>query len=187
MKSLLEEYKVTLQKTKKHLKIIEKQLLPLKEIIHNPEEFQEWREAARLKAEPLRMDKEILSGIESDLEFIIEWLSTGRQPGTKNGVDHLAAYQKEKPFDPYLMQIYAQTKQDVYEWEDPEEEQDIHKERLSNQILSVLSEKEKEIFILSSNGLSQYEIADTLHIPRTTIMNCLKRSREKIMEEGWII
>jgi positive control factor len=51
-------------------------------------------------------DKKIIAGMISDLEFAIEWLETSRMPGNRRGIERRAAYQREKPFDPLLMQKF---------------------------------------------------------------------------------
>ncbi|OAO83493.1 putative prophage LambdaBa01 positive control factor Xpf [Anoxybacillus flavithermus] len=62
MDELLQEYKQTLKQTKKLLE-------------HAPEQ-----------------DKTIIRQMIADLEFVIEWLTTGRQPGHKRGIERRAAY-----------------------------------------------------------------------------------------------
>lgn len=184
---MLREYEITLKQTRKQLKEIKDQLIwceksKEKHDINAPV----WKESTE-KEEQLLLDKKIVSSIIRDLEFTVQWLSTGRQPGTKKGIDSLAAYQIEKPFDPYLMQLYVKAEPIVYEWEFEPSEEGEEKEKLAKQILSVLSKKEKEILMLSVNGLSQYEIADTLQMPRETVRDTVRRSKEKIEKEGWVM
>lgn len=187
LETMLQEYEITLKQTRKQLKEIKDQLIwceksKEKHDINAPV----WKESTE-KEEQLLLDKKIVSSIIRDLEFTVQWLSTGRQPGTKKGIDSLAAYQIEKPFDPYLMQLYVKAEPIVYEWEFEPSEEGEEKEKLAKQILSVLSKKEKEILMLSVNGLSQYEIADTLQMPRETVRDTVRRSKEKIEKEGWVM
>lgn len=187
MESLLAEYKETLRKTRKEKNEIIQKLSILEDNIEAVKKKKINGLEMSREADLLRLDQKILSSMIRDLEFSVQWLSTGRQPGNKKGIDHLAAYQKEKPFDPFLMQLYAEHQSDTYEWELEECPSDIDKEKLSDQILSSLSVKEKEIYLLAKvSGYSQYEIATLLDMPRTTVMNTINRCERKIKEEGWM-
>jgi positive control factor len=45
-------------------------------------------------------------------------MSTGRRPGLRRGIERRAAYQKERPFDPILIQTYFRSMADnCYEWD----------------------------------------------------------------------
>lgn len=47
-------------------------------------------------------DKKVISGMVSDCEFAIEWLSTGRRPGNKRGIERRAGYERDTiGSDPY--------------------------------------------------------------------------------------
>ncbi|MCQ6512965.1 hypothetical protein NPN18_24675, partial [Vibrio parahaemolyticus] len=58
-------------------------------------------------------DKEVIRGMISDLEFAIEWMETGRRPGNRRGIERIAAYQREKPFDLLLMQKFFRSSEPV--------------------------------------------------------------------------
>ncbi|WP_413381436.1 peptidoglycan-binding protein [Alkalihalobacillus sp. 1P02AB] len=74
MKALIEEYKITL-----------KQLKNSREGLSSEQ-------------------TEILSGMLSDLKYAIDWMSTGRSPQARRGIERKAAYQRERPVDPITMQ-----------------------------------------------------------------------------------
>lgn len=40
----------------------------------------------------------------SGMEYIIEWLDTGKRPGNKRGIERRATYQRERPMDPLKLQ-----------------------------------------------------------------------------------
>ncbi|MNP84003.1 positive control sigma-like factor [compost metagenome] len=44
---------------------------------------------------------------ESDCEFVIEWLNSGRRPGNKRGIERRAGYEREILLDPIRMQAFA--------------------------------------------------------------------------------
>ncbi|MOA19583.1 positive control sigma-like factor [compost metagenome] len=45
--------------------------------------------------------------MESDCEFVIEWLNSGRRPGNKRGIERRAGYEREILLDPIRMQAFA--------------------------------------------------------------------------------
>ncbi|MEC3629963.1 hypothetical protein ABEY01_11115 [Bacillus velezensis] len=48
-------------------------------------------------------DKKIISSMISDIEFTLEWLQNGRQPGAHRGADRRDAYQRKILADPGLI------------------------------------------------------------------------------------
>ncbi|WHY17105.1 hypothetical protein QNH28_16460 [Paenibacillus sp. G2S3] len=52
-------------------------------------------------------DKKVTSGMESDCEFVIEWLNSGRRPGKKRGIERRAGYEREILLDPIRMKAFA--------------------------------------------------------------------------------
>jgi positive control factor len=132
-------------------------------------------------------DQKILSGMESDLEFAIEWMRTGRRPGNKRGIERRAAYQRERPFDPLIMQRYFRsTDEEVYEWDDHQKEDVISpwdKFRIED-ALSVLTEREKEIYLMSrGHCLSYSQIANYLCVSRSTVQDTIERAEKKITQQ----
>ena len=120
----------------------------------------------------------------SDLEYAIEWMKTGRRPGNKRGIERRAAYQRERPFDPILMQRYFRSMDDnEYEWDKHQQEHAItswDRERIDD-ALSVLTEREKEIYLMSRGYcLSLGQIARFLDIKKTTVQNYIIRAEKKI-------
>jgi RNA polymerase sigma factor (sigma-70 family) len=129
-------------------------------------------------------EKSIIGGMIRDLEYSIEWLSKGHTPGHKRGAERLAAYQREKPFDPILMQKYFRSlAEDTYEWDDHQKEHlvtEIDNERIED-ALSVLSKVEKEIYLMSRGYCLSYgSIANLLGISKSTVQTAIERSETKI-------
>lgn len=120
-----------------------------------------------------------LNSMESDLKYIIEWLRSGRRPGNRRGIERRAAYQKERPIDPILIQKYyyynpftiTNEKPKVSDW-DYQRIQDA---------LSVLTDREKEIYLMSrAGGLSYEQIARILVVSKSTIQDSIERSEQKM-------
>ncbi|RDE19362.1 MULTISPECIES: sigma-70 family RNA polymerase sigma factor [Parageobacillus] len=153
MNDLLQEYKQTLKHTKKLFK-------------HASDE-----------------DKKIIRGIISDLEFAIEWMETGRRPGNRRGIERRAAYQREKPFDPLLMQKFFRSSEPTYEWDDHEEENIItswDRQRIED-ALSVLTDREREVYLMSRGYCLTYsEIANYLCISSSSVQTMIERAEKKI-------
>lgn len=129
-------------------------------------------------------DKKIIIGMISDLEYAIEWMKTSRMPGNRRGIERRAAYQREKPFDPLLMQKYFRsTEEEVYEWDDHKQEDklsDWDMQRIED-ALSVLTEKEKEVYLMSrGHCLSYSQIANYLCISSSSVQTMVNRAENKI-------
>lgn len=121
-------------------------------------------------------DKKVISGMVSDCEFVIEWLSTGRRPGNKRGVERRAAYQNEKPMDPLRMQAFASrstagSPSNLSDWEMFQLED----------ALSTLSPRERECYTLAHGECFSYaEIAMMLFITKASVQDYVERAQRKI-------
>jgi positive control factor len=128
-------------------------------------------------------DKKIIAGMISDLEFAIEWLETSRMPGNRRGIERRAAYQREKPFDPLLMQKFFRSSEQVYKWDDHEKERVItewDRQRIED-ALSVLTKREREVYLMSRGYCLTYsEIANYLCISSSSVQTMIERAEKKI-------
>lgn len=163
MKDLIEEYK--------------KSLKTLRKIKENaPEE-----------------DRKILGSMESDLRYCLQWMTSARRPGNRRGVERLAAYQREKPFDPILIQQYfcGLGEDELTSFQnDPFHMIDKHnmisesdREKI-DAALSTLTTLEREVYLMSrGHCLSYSEIAGMLGIAKGTVQKMIERSEKKIAKE----
>jgi DNA-directed RNA polymerase specialized sigma24 family protein len=120
-------------------------------------------------------DKELLGSMASDLQYSLDWLKSGRRPGNRRGIERRAAYQRERPVDPMKLQTYYSNpsagKCTVTESD---------RERLDD-ALSVLTEREKEMYLMSKAGcLSYYQISLMLNVAKSTVQDTIERSEKKI-------
>ncbi|MGE7650498.1 sigma factor-like helix-turn-helix DNA-binding protein [Peribacillus frigoritolerans] len=132
-------------------------------------------------------DLKHLSSMASDLRYALEWMRTGKRPGNRRGIERRAAYQREKPVDPLLMQrFFRNTDSDVYSWDDHLQEDVIgywDKIRIED-ALSTLTEKEKEIYLMAKgHGLSRSQIAKYLVVSKSTIQDAIERAEKKISKQ----
>jgi positive control factor len=141
------------------------------------------KETKKLLEKASDEDKKIIRGMISDLEFAIEWMTTGRRPGNRRGVERRAAYQREKPFDPLLMQKFFRSNEPVYEWDNHEKEDVItswDRERIED-ALSVLTDREREVYLMSRGYCLTYsEIANYLCISSSSVQTMIERAEKKI-------
>ncbi|KQB91896.1 MULTISPECIES: sigma-70 family RNA polymerase sigma factor [Geobacillus] len=128
-------------------------------------------------------DKKIIRGMISDLEFALEWMETGRRPGNRRGIERRAAYQREKPFDPLLMQKFFRSSEPIYEWDDHKRESVItewDRQRIED-ALSVLTKREREVYLMSRGYCLTYsEIANYLCISSSSVQTMIERAEKKI-------
>jgi RNA polymerase sigma factor (sigma-70 family) len=136
------------------------------------------REGEKVLDDQAIAERQLLSEMIGDVEYVIEWLETGRRPGNKRGVERLAAYQREKPMDPIRMQAFvsrstAGSPANLTEWE---------RQRIED-ALCVLSERERECYVLAHGECFSYEaIADMLGITKSSVATHIKRAQAKISE-----
>lgn len=123
-------------------------------------------------------DKKVISGMVSDCEYVIEWLSTGRRPGNKRGIERRAAYQNEKLMDPVRMQSFASrstagSPSNLSDWERFQLED----------ALSTLSPRERECYTLAHGECFSYaEIGMMLFISKASVQDYVERAQKKITE-----
>ena len=155
------------------------------------------RKVRKAKETANEVDRSILSGMESDLEFAIKWMETGRMPGSRRGAERRAAYEKEWPADPFRMDMPGKYYRSVgavyvadfvsnYGIDEPEmDEDDAETIRLFiDDILSCLSEREREVFEMRHvAGLEYHEIAEELGISEVNVGVVLNNAKRKI--EDW--
>lgn len=183
VEELLQQYELTLMDTKKSLREIEEEIQTYAAIYEDlcaNENVKAW---AREMAAPFLEDKEVISSWKRNLEYSIAWMKTGHRPGLKRGIERRAAYQNEKPVDPLLMQRYFRSSINPYDWDQEEKEYVItpSEQEILNQAMSVLTEKEREVYILArGNGHSQYKVAGMMNLSRSRVRNMLERADKKI-------
>ncbi|WP_197261522.1 sigma factor-like helix-turn-helix DNA-binding protein [Brevibacillus laterosporus] len=156
MQELLKEYKETRKKLKKA--------------------YADLRVKETVLDDVTESERHYLSEMISDVEYVIEWLETGRRPESKRGIERRAAYEREKPVDPLRMQAFvyrgtAGSPCNLTEWE---------KEQLED-ALCCLSARERECYILThGEGFSFEETARFLCISKSSVQTLVTRAQNKI-------
>jgi positive control factor len=110
-------------------------------------------------------ERQLLSEMIGDVEYVIEWLETGRCPGNRRGIERRAAYQRERLMDTVRMQAFvarstAGSPANLTEWERQQNED----------ALCVLSDRERECYVLTyGECFSHAEIANLLGITKISV------------------
>lgn len=118
-------------------------------------------------------DKTLISGMVSDMTYSINWLKIGREPGTFQGIDKRAAYQRQMYVDD--MDLFPSLELEI------KEELPDDKKRAIIDVLMILSARERQCFILrKSYVMSLGEIAIDLSISKSSVQTFLSRAESKI-------
>lgn len=132
-----------------------------------------------------KAESEIVAGIISDLEHVIEWLETGRRPGAKRDIDRRSVYELTYHMDPVILANYAREEEPAFIDKSGEVEELTERDRLRiEDALSVLTATEKEDFLMHHVQLLSFgEIARLRKVSKATIQKSLQRAKKKITEQ----
>ncbi|WP_138751753.1 sigma factor-like helix-turn-helix DNA-binding protein [Paenibacillus sinopodophylli] len=116
----------------------------------------------------------------SEVNFVIEWLRTGRQPGTKRGIDRRSVYQNTVLLDPMIMANFS----NAYNSRSGSTITEAERHRLE-EVLGILSPQEKECYVLSyGQCYSHSDIAKALAISKGAVDKYVQRAHAKV-SAGW--
>ncbi|PIC81045.1 RNA polymerase subunit sigma-70 [Sporosarcina sp. P18a] len=154
------------------------------------QEYTDGRQQLRKKADqldrknPLDMQdlKQFNSMIES-MSYSLEWMETGRQPGTYRGAEESNVYQKRSYENmDWLPDLEAQLR----------EENDINKKHLFMtreekiilaDILSSFSLRERQCYLLhKGQKKSMSDIAEGLGVSKSMVQQSIRRAKKKISD-----
>ncbi|ASB90013.1 sigma-70 family RNA polymerase sigma factor [Bacillus sonorensis] len=158
MEDLLFEYKRTLKATR---------------TLYRPLQDEEWLTPEQLK------DKKLIRSMIADLEYVVDWLEHGREPGIRRAIDRRDSYKRMLIKDPRIMDTFSEG----IRFEPAHEVSAADKARIEA-ALSVLTAREKEIFILHKVERFSYErIAAMLGIKKSTVQTNVKRAQAKMAKQ----
>ncbi|MFP3809544.1 sigma factor-like helix-turn-helix DNA-binding protein [Bacillus sp. SIMBA_005] len=151
MKDLIKEYKAALEETKRSL-------------IASTDEG----------------EKKTYRSMIYNLEYAVEWMETGREPGARRDVDRRSYYQRTILADNGLLDVlsskYHVPQPDLFAVNENEKE-------LLDYVLSTLTQKEKEIFITVVGHNVSFSKCAALHgVAKGTIQTHIVRARKKIAQ-----
>lgn len=123
------------------------------------------------------LDGSKINGMISSMGYSIEWLETGRQPGTYRGMDKRDAY-RTKQYDE--MEIIPDITDQLETEREPLRLTAKQRGALIR-LFKSLSERERECFIMhEAEQLSMQKIADRLGIKKRTVQQYIERARKKV-------
>ena len=151
-------------------------------------EYTGGRQELRKRADQLDRDnpidmndlKQVNSMIES-MTFSLEWMTTGRQPGTFRGVDEKAVYQRRSYEN---IDLIPDIEKELREANDINEKH-LHMTKeekvILADILASFSLRERQCYILHmAQGKSWSKIADELGVSKSMVQQSIRRARKKI-------
>ncbi len=138
-------------------------------------------ELRRLKADNAELF-DAIADVEwyiSNVNYAIEWMHTGRQPGNKRGVERRAAYQRNKLVDPLVLQAFSnQYNSRSSSTLDPDKAFQLE------QALQMLSPQERDVYTMAhGHGVKQEDIASMMGISRNSVKTMIDRAHKKVSAE----
>lgn len=129
------------------------------------------------------LGKQDLTQINSMIEsmtFSMEWLETGRQPGTFKGIDKKNIYQHRSfasmDFIPDITEQLEEGPKQLY--------MTAEEKIILADIFAALSFRERQCYILHyAAGVSWAKIADEIGVSKGTVQGYIKRAQKKIEEK----
>ncbi|KZE79298.1 hypothetical protein AV654_17670 [Paenibacillus elgii] len=124
-----------------------------------------------------RNDRKLLKQMIDDCEFVAEWLSTGRRPGSRRGIDRRSVYELTKVWDPewieeFIPQVpaagpeYRLSARNVF--------------RLHDAMIN-LSERERQCYVLHVGfDYSMSQVASELGIKKASVQYYIQQAKKKI-------
>ncbi len=130
-------------------------------------------------------DKETWSEIISDMNYVLDWLRSGRRPGNRRGAERKGYEQRTFTWDPEEVDQYRVSKMQQFQ-RLPEDEGVVVEDHdnIIKDALCELTVREKEVFEMTVIG--QYttnEIAQLLSVSPSRVKDCRERANRKI--EHW--
>lgn len=124
-----------------------------------------------------REDRKMISSMIEDMDYAIEWLETGRQPGAFRGIDKRLAYQRKalesmdtipditEQLDINNRQLYMTSEEKV----------------ILADILASFSLRVRQCYILhAAQGMSMGQIAEEIGVSKATVQMYIRRARGKV-------
>ncbi|OXS77941.1 sigma factor-like helix-turn-helix DNA-binding protein [Domibacillus enclensis] len=139
-------------------------------------ELKKMKEAIEAKPELLEQDiqdKSLINSMISEVEFAIQWMVSGRNPGAMRGADRTGAY----TLDPAVLDILPVAP--VYK-SIARELSSLEKEIIED-ALCTLTKREKDVFMLVKvEGITFEYTAELLGITKSSVQTYLERAEKKI-------
>ncbi|MFC4600686.1 sigma factor-like helix-turn-helix DNA-binding protein [Cohnella hongkongensis] len=121
-------------------------------------------------------DRRLVMEMVASCSYVIEWLETGRRPGSRRGIERRAGYQREVPTDPERMPSVS-----IWERAEPESRNDEAGRFRLEVALRGLTERERSCYTLAhGESFSYSEIAAMLNISKSSVGTYIVRAQRKV-------
>lgn len=142
-----------------------------------PEYKQGRKELRIMKHELPQSDEYKINSMVDSMEFSLEWMETGRQPGTFRGIDRNNAYRPKQYEDmdiiPDITEQLEEERGSLY--------MSTEQRRSLLQLFHNFSDRERECFIMyKAEQLSMSQIALKLGVSKATVQVYIRRAKEKV-------
>lgn len=126
-----------------------------------------------------KAERELIGSMVSECDYAAEWLETGRRPGNRRGIERRAAYQRERPMDPLVMQAYIGNR-NAGGAVQASSVTDEDRARIDN-ILGQLTERQRDAFVaVRGTGLPFSEVAEMMGISKGGLQDLVEAAETKI-------
>lgn len=124
--------------------------------------------------------KSTIGSMIGDVEYALEWMETGRRPGSRRGVER--PY-RVRSWDPAWIESYASPNGVYTDRRQFSGELSTEDRFRIEDAMRDLSDRERQCFMMYHvDGMSEYEIARELNVGRSSVQKFLERARNKIEE-----
>lgn len=129
-----------------------------------------------------KAERALIGGMISDCDYAAEWLETGRRPGNRRGIERRAAYQRERPMDPLVMQAYLGNRSAGGSVQ-ASSVTDEDRARIDN-VLGQLTERERDAYVtVIGQGLPYSEAAALMGVAKGTVQSYIESAEIKIRKQ----
>jgi RNA polymerase sigma-70 factor (ECF subfamily) len=124
-------------------------------------------------------DRRTINEMIGECEYAAEWLETGRRPGNRRGIERRAAYQRERPVDPIVLQAYIGHRSAGGAVQ-ASSVTDEDRQRIEN-VLAKLTNREREAYtMVVGGGLSYSEVAELIGVQKGSVQSFVEAAEKKI-------
>ncbi|QPA33418.1 sigma-70 family RNA polymerase sigma factor [Thermaerobacillus caldiproteolyticus] len=172
MRRLILEYKQSLRLVRKQKEKVKADINKLEKQAKKAGLFK--KEQIKQQIAVLERDKKLLSDMEGELLYAIEWMTTARRPGNRRGAERLSIEQRTVTLPDSFFNNIAYAEQE-------EIEIDEEKQKILEEITWDLTEREKDVFSLAKGeGFTIEYISQLLGISSGNVKKALYRAEKKI-------
>lgn len=125
------------------------------------------------------VDGTYINGMIDSMSFSIEWMETGKEPGTYRGIYKNSKY-KAKQYDemdilPDITEQLEKEREPLY--------MDREQRRTLIQLFRSFSDRERQCYVMyEAEQMSMQQIADKLEISKWTVRTYIDRAKDKVKE-----